>query len=76
MKEYRTRPFLRKLAEEGVTSRSDGEISINTLVGLEAKLKLTVQRRQRDDSRVWTDEHLEAIKRYWLAVKDESTAVA
>lgn len=67
MNEYRTRPFLRQLAAEGVRSRNGGEISINTLIGLEQKLKLTVQRLARDDSRVWTDAHKETIKEYWLA---------
>ncbi len=68
---YRTKPFIRKLAEEGVVSRAGSPISISTLVSLEEKLELTVQRMARDKSRVWTDEHLQRIKDYWLEIVGE-----
>jgi len=69
MTEYRTKPFLLQLEKEGVTSRRSGPIPINTLMALQKKLKLTVQRRARDHSRIWTDEHKAAIKEYWLQVE-------
>lgn len=65
MDTYRTKPFIQKLEEQGVRSRSGGPISINTLVGLEARLGLVVQRLARDRSRIWTDEHLNRIKEHW-----------
>jgi hypothetical protein len=66
MATYRTKPFLLKLEQEGVTGRNGGPISINTLIHLERHLRLSVRRLARNQSRIWTDEHLVEIKDYWL----------
>jgi hypothetical protein len=68
--QYRTKPFIEKLMDEGVRSRKDGPISVNTLVALELKLGLVIRRRSRDRSRIWTDDHAEKIKDYWLKTED------
>ena len=73
--EYRTKPFIMKLAAEGVVSRVGTPISINTLVDLEERLGLPVQRMARDRSRVWTDDHLQKIKEYWLRRENAGSAV-